>query len=120
MKGNIYISVPATAKTNQLPSAITSYDYNVYTYNDDGSIATTTNVHPTWQQYGERYAPDYGAPVTVTKDSVDYIVYELTASWKDSEVSALIALGSGLAEPNYTLYTNEEARTFIADNTPAI
>ena len=120
MKGNIYISVPASAKTNQLPSAITAYDYNTYTYNDDGSVATTTLVHPTWQQYGERHTGDYGAPVTVTKDSVDYIVYEITASWKDSEVSALIALGSNLAEPNYTLMTAAEARTFIADNTPAI
>ena len=43
----------------------------------------------------------------------------MEASWLDSEVSALIALGEGQSAPNYTLYTNAEVRQFIADNTPA-
>jgi len=76
-------------------------------------------VHPTWAEYGEKYKGDFGAPVSVTKDDVEYIVYELTASWKDSEVSALIALGSGQSEPSYTVYTAEEARQFILDNSDA-
>jgi len=117
MKGNVFISVPAADKTNALPAGITRYDWNEYTYDDDGNVDTTTLVHPTWEKYGDKYTPEYGTPVTVTKDSIDYIVYEMTASWKDSEVSALIALGSGLSEPNYTVYTNEEVRTFISDNT---
>jgi hypothetical protein len=50
---------------------------------------------------------------------VEFIVYEITASWKDSEVSALIALGNGQAAPNYTVMTAEEARAFIADNADA-
>ena len=117
MRGNVYISIPASDKDNALPSGITRYDWNTYTYDDDGAVDTTTLVHPTWVEYGEKYKADFGAPVSVTKDDVEYIVYELTASWKDSEVSALIALGSGLAEPNYTVYTAEEARTFIINNT---
>jgi hypothetical protein len=40
----------------------------------------------------------------------------MLASWKDSEVSALLALGSGKAEPNYTVMQAEEARAFIIAN----
>lgn len=119
MRGNIYISVPAADKGNSLPASITRYDWVENTYNEEGEVESSNTVHPTWSQYGEKYKADFGAPVTVTKDDVDFIVYELTASWKDSEVSALIALGSGQAEPNYTVYTAEEARAFIAANTEA-
>jgi len=116
MRGNVYISIPASDKDNALPSAITRYDWNTYTYDDDGAVDTTTLVHPTWAEYGEKYKADFGAPVTVSVEGSDFIVYEIAASWKDSEVSALIALGSGSAEPNYTLMTNDEARQFILDN----
>lgn len=119
MRGNLYISVPAADKGNSLPASITRYDWVENTYNEEGEVESSNTIHPTWNQYGEKYAPQYGAPVTVTKDDVDYIVYELTASWKDSEVSALIALGSGQAEPNYTVYTAEEARAFISANAEA-
>ena len=116
MRGNLYISIPAGDKANSLPASITRYDWNEYTYDDEGAVDTTTVVHPTWSQYGEKYAPQYGAPVTVSVSDSDYIVYELTASWKDSEVSALLALGKGKAQPKYTVYTAEEARAFIAAN----
>jgi hypothetical protein len=116
MKGNVYISVPAADKTNSLPASITSYDWVEYTYADDGSVDSSTTVHPTWEQYGDKYKPDYGSPIAVSVSGIEYIVYELTASWKDSEVSALVSLGSGSSEPNYTLMTNEEAQQFISDN----
>jgi len=73
-------------------------------------------VHPTWAEYGEKYKGDFGAPVSVTKDDVEFIVYEMEASWQDSEVSALIALGSGSSSPNYTVMTSTEARQLIIDN----
>ena len=119
MRGNVYISIPAADKDNALPSAITRYDWTESTYNEEGEVETTTTIHPTWSQYGEKYKADFGAPVTVSVSDVDYIVYELEASWQDSETSALVALGSGLSAPNYTLMTASEARSFIADNTPA-
>jgi len=119
MRGNVYISIPAADNANALPSAITRYDWNTYTYDDEGAVDTTTLVHPTWAQYGEKYKADFGAPVTVSVSDVEFIVYEITASWKDSEVSALIALGNGQAAPNYTVMTAEEARAFIADNADA-
>jgi len=119
MRGNVYISIPASDNDNALPSAITRYDWSEYTYNEEGEVETTTTIHPTWSQYGEKYKADFGAAVVVGVNDVEYIVYEITASWKDSEVSALLALGSGLAAPNYTVMTAEEARAFIIENTPA-
>jgi hypothetical protein len=115
MRGNVYISIPAADKDNALPSAITRYDWTESIYNDEGEVETTTTIHPTWSQYGEKYKADFGAAVVVG----EHIIYEITASWKDSEVSALLALGSGLAAPNYTVMTAEEARAFIIENTPA-
>jgi len=119
MRGNVYISIPAADNANALPSSITRYDWNTYTYDDEGAVDTTTLVHPTWAQYGEKYKADFGAAVSVSVSDVEFIVYEITASWKDSEVSALIALGNGQAAPNYTVMTAEEARAFIADNADA-
>ena len=119
MRGNVYISIPVSDNDNALPSAITRYDWIEYTYNEEGEVETTTTIHPTWSQYGEKYKADFGAAVSVSVNDVEYFVYEITASWKDSEVSALLALGSGLAAPNYTVMTAEEARAFITDNSDA-
>lgn len=119
MKGNIFISVPASDSTNALPAAITRYDWTEYTYTDEGEVDTSTLVHPTWEQFGSRNSGLFGSPVTVSVSDVDYIVYEMEASWLDSEVSALIALGNGQSAPSYTVYTNAEVRAFIADNAPA-
>ena len=119
MRGNVYISIPAADKDNALPSVITRYDWNEYTYNEEGEVETTTTIHPTWSQYGEKYKADFGAAVSVSVNDVEFIVYEITASWKDSEVSALLALGKGKAAPKYTVMTAEEARQFIADNADA-
>ena len=106
MRGNVYISIPAADKDNALPSAITRYDWTEYTYDDEGAVETTQPlVHPTWSQYGEKYKADFGAAVSVSVNDVEFIVYELEASWQDSETSALVALGSGLSAPNYTLMT---------------
>lgn len=112
MKGNIFISVPNTDLDQNLP--ISRYDWTENTYTEEGKIDATTSVNPTWNQYGVRYAPQYGTPVLAGS----HTVYEMDASWKESEVSLLIALGSGLSAPNYTLMTNAEAREFIAENTP--
>ena len=119
MRGNLYISIPAANSSNALPASITRYDWVENTYNEEGEVESSNTIHPTWSQYGEKYKADFGAPVSVTVGTKDYIVYELTASWKDSEVSALVSLGSGKAEPNYTVMTAEEARAFIAANQEA-
>jgi hypothetical protein len=115
MRGNVYISIPASDNDNALPSAITRYDWIEYTYNEEGEVESSTTIHPTWEQFGSRYSGLFGSPVSVA----DVVVYEMEASWLDSEVSALIALGNGQSAPNYTVYTNAEVRQFIADNTAA-
>lgn len=116
MRGNVYISIPAADKDNALPLSITRYDWTEVAYNEEGEVETTTTIHPTWSQYGEKYKADFGAAVSVSVNDVEFIVYELEASWKDSEISTLIALGSKKAAPKYTLMTATEARAFIADN----
>ena len=120
MRGNCYISIPASDNDNALPSAITRYDWTESTYNEEGEVETTTTIHPTWSQYGEKYKADFGAPVSVSVNDVEYIVYELEVSWLDSETSALVALGSGKTAPSYTLMNASEARAFIADNSDVV
>lgn len=115
MKGNIFISVPASDISNALPTSITRYDWVENTYNEEGEVESSTTIHPTWEQFGSRYSGLFGSPVSVA----DVVVYEMEASWLESEVSALIALGNGQSAPNYTVYTNAEVRQFIADNTAA-
>ena len=117
MRGNLYISIPAADSSKAIPASIKRYDWVEHTYNEEGEVESSNTVHPTWKAYGEKYAPQYGAPVSVTVGKAEYIVYELTASWKDSEVSALLALGKGKTAPKYTVYTAEEARAFIIANT---
>lgn len=113
MKGNIFISVPASDISNALPTSITRYDWVENTYNEEGEVESSTTIHPTWEQFGSRYSGLFGSPVSVA----DVVVYEMEASWLENEVSALIALGDGQSAPNYTVYTNAEVRQFIADNT---
>ena len=112
MRGNVYISIPTADIDNALPSVITKYDWTESTYDEEGEVESTSTIHPTWAQYGEKYKGQFGSPVTVG----DHIVYEIEASWQDSEVSALVALGSGKAAPNYTIMTASEARAFIIAN----
>ena len=119
MRGNVYISIPAADKDNALPSAITRYDWTEVAYNDEGEVETTTTIHPTWSQYGEKYKAQFGAPVQISVSDSDFIIYELELSWQDSEISSLIALGSGLTAPSYTLMNASEARELISDNTDA-
>lgn len=116
MRGNLYISVPAADKAKAIPAAITRYDWTENVYNEEGEVESSSNVHPSWEAYGEKYAKDFGAPVSVTVNDKEYIIYEMLASWKDSEVSALVKLGSSKKEPKYTVMTAEEARAFIIAN----
>jgi len=112
MRGNVYISIPTADIANALPSSITRYDWTESTYNEDGEVESTSTIHPTWEQYGAKYQGQFGSPVSVG----DHTVYELELSWKESEMSALVALGAGKSEPNYTVMTASEAREFIIAN----
>jgi hypothetical protein len=112
MRGNVYISIPTADIANALPLSIKRYDWTESTYNEEGEVESTTTIHPTWLQYGEKYKAQFGAPVSVG----DHTIYEMEVSWQDSETSALIALGSGKTAPDYTLMNASEARAFIIAN----
>ena len=119
MKGNIYITVPTAdiRQSNYLLLLLVTIGHEIHLQRRRRSRhLQQTIVHPTWAQFGERNQGLFGSPVTVSVSDVEYIVYEMEASWLDSEVSALIALGNGLTQPSYTVYTNAEVRQFIADN----
>lgn len=112
MRGNAYISIPTADIDNALPLNITRYDWTESTYNEEGEVVSTTTIHPTWAQYGEKYKGQFGAPVIVG----EHTLYEIEVSWLDSETSALVALGAGKSAPDYTLYNATEARAFVIAN----
>ena len=116
MRGNVYISIPTADIANALPSVITRYDWTESTYNDEGEVESTSTIHPTWAQYGEKYKGQFGAPVIVNTNDAEYTLYEIEVSWLDSETSSLVALGAGKSAPDYTLYNATEARAFIIAN----
>jgi hypothetical protein len=112
MRGNVYISIPTADIANALPLSIKRYDWTESTYNEEGEVESTTTIHPTWLQYGEKYKAQFGAPVSVG----EHTIYEMEVSWQDSETSALIELGTGKSAPDYTLMNASEAREFIIAN----
>ena len=122
MIGNVFISVPEADIYNEIPASITSYDWTESVYDEENPEAapTVTTIHPTWDALGQRNTARFGSVIQVTVDNAVYHVYELEMSWMAGEVSALLALGAGLAAPSYTLMTATEARQFIADNAPVL
>lgn len=112
MRGNVYISIPTADIDNALPLSITRYDWTEVAYDEEGEVESTSTIHPTWAQYGEKYKGQFGAPVIVG----DHTLYEIEVSWLDSETSSLVALGAGKSAPDYTLYNATEARAFVIAN----
>lgn len=119
MIGNIYITVPLEDIYNELPASITKYDYSEIT-SQPGEELQTVAIHPTWDAYGQRNKAEFGSPLTITVGDSQYVLYEISASWLDGEVSALLALGAGLSAPSYTLMTAAEAKAFISANAPTL
>ena len=65
MKGNIFISVPASDISNALPTSITRYDWVEHTYNEEGEVESYySGIHPTWEQFGSRNKGLFGSPVS--------------------------------------------------------
>ena len=115
MRGNVYISLNESTYEGSIPTELVN-KYGIPVFDDEG--VETGKTTPTFRELGEINKSLFGNVVTVTVDSVNYYVMELEVSWTSSEVSALIALGSGLSSPNNTLMTNKEAIAFINANIP--
>lgn len=120
MRGNVYLSIPAADFNNPLP--FTFWDWTVTNVDPDNLEAEpeVITIHPTWSELADKNKPLYGEVVTVNVGEEEYKLIELTASWLNGEISALLSLGEGQSAYNYTLMTNAEACSFIADNTPTL
>ena len=118
MRGNVYISIPAADKDKHCRQQ----SHDTIGTNTPTMKKVKLNQPQQCIQRGRNTAKSTKRilvrPYRLMSD-VEYIVYEITASWKDSEVSALLALGNRKAAPKYTVMTAEEARQFIADNADA-
>ena len=73
-----------------------------YEYDDDGEITKTTAYHPTWKE--SAFRGKLGAP-RVSLDG-GLIIVKGEFSMLEGELTAMIALGNGLAYPNNSILTN--------------
>ena len=81
--------------------------WNNYTYEADGeTIKTTTAYTPTWKEAA--FKGKLGAP----RESLDgnLIIVKGEFSLRTGELSAIIALGSGVSYPNNSVLTKTEAQ----------
>ena len=85
--------------------------WNNYTYEADGeTIKTTTAYTPTWEEAA--FKGKLGAP----RASLDgnLIIVKGEFSLRTGELSAIIALGNGLAYPNNSVLTKTEVQALAS------
>ena len=114
MVGNIFICLNEATYKGTIPTVLEG-SYARKTYDDDGSLVSVLST--TFEEVGEDNKRKFGAVIQLSIEDDNFYVMEFNASWRQSEVSALLALGSGLSYPNNTLLTNEEAIDLIRLNT---
>lgn len=118
MRGNVYLSIPAADFNNPLPFTFWDWTVTATDPNDLEAEPEVITIHPTWSELADKNKPLYGEVVTVNVAEEEYKLIELTASWLNGEVSALLTLGAGQPSYNYTLMTQAEAQAFVAENAP--
>ena len=83
------------------------------TENSDGTETVNYKASPTWHDV--IFAGKVGAP-RYSHDSA-YCIIKGEWSMKDGVLSELIALGSGVAYPNFSVLTKSEAQTLTSSST---
>ena len=83
-----------------------------YTYNDDGSIDTTTAYRPTWKE--SAFKGKLGAPRVAHNGA--YIIVKGEFSMKEGELSAVAALGASMDYPNNSVLTKSEAQKLVGES----
>jgi len=104
----LYICLKKVTYESQIPTVLQSkLGWNEYEYDDDGEITSTTAYRPTWKE--SAFKGKLGAP-RVSLDG-NLIIVKGEFSMLTGELTAMIALGNGLAYPNNTILTKTEAQT---------
>ena len=104
----LYICLKKTTYESQIPTVLQSkLGWNEYEYDDDGEITSTMAYRPTWKE--SAFRGKLGAP-RVSLDG-GLIIVKGEFSMLEGELTAMIALGNGLAYPNNSILTKTEAQT---------
>ena len=110
----MYICLNKATYESQIPTVLQSkLGWNNYTYNDDGSIDTTTAYRPTWKE--SAFKGNLGAPRVAHNGA--YIIVKGEFSMKEGELSAIAALGASMDYPNNSVLTKSEAQTLSNSST---
>ena len=104
----LYICLKKATYESKVPDVLkTKLGWNEYEYDDDGEITSTTAYRPTWKE--SVFKGKLGAP-RVSLDG-GLIIVKGEFSMLEGELTAIIALGNGLAYPNNSILTKTEAQT---------
>ena len=107
----LYICLKKATYESAVPSVLQpKLGWNNYTYEEDGeTIASTTAYTPTWKEAA--FKGKLGAP----RKSLDgnLIIVKGEFSMLEGELTAIIALGNGIAYPNNSILTKTEAQTLV-------
>ena len=104
----LYICLKKATYESKVPDVLkTKLGWNEYEYDDDGEITSTTAYRPTWKE--SAFKGKLGAP-RVSLDG-GLIILKGEFSMLTGELTAMIALGNGLAYPNNSILTKTEAQT---------
>ena len=108
----LYICLTKAVYESAVPSVLQpKLGWDNYTYEADGeTIKTTTAYTPTWEEAA--FKGKLGAP----RKSLDggLIIVKGEFSLLQGELTAIIALGNGLAYPNNSVLTKTEAQTLAS------
>jgi len=110
MIGNIFICLEEQTYKGLIPEELEG-SYARKTYDEDGELL---NILPTtFEEVGVDNRIKFGSVIEIDVNGAKHYVMEFNASWLQSEVTALIALGDVLNYPSNTLLTNSEAISLI-------
>ena len=110
----MYVCLNKATYESQIPTELQSnLGWNNYTYNDDGSIDTTTAYRPTWKEAA--FKGKLGAP-RISHDEA-YIIVKGAFSLLTGEMSSIIALGASKSYPSNSVLTKAEAQTLSRSGT---
>jgi len=110
----LYICLKKATYESAIPSVLQpKLGWNNYTYEADGiTIASTTAYTPTWEEAA--FKGKLGAPRKSLDGGLTIVKGEF--SLLQGELTAIIALGDGLAYPNNSVLTKTEAQTLVKGN----